>query len=78
MCLIRLLSAASGHGISIRGRYLSISNEELDNLVREITNGNQTLGQRMVQGQLQSLGHRVQRQRVADSLIRVDEAAVAM
>ncbi|KAH3829073.1 uncharacterized protein LOC127880799 [Dreissena polymorpha] len=66
------------YGISIRGRYSSISNEELDNLVREITDGNQTLGQRMVQGHLQSLGHRVQRQRVADSLIRVDEAAVAM
>ncbi|XP_052280908.1 uncharacterized protein LOC127878424 [Dreissena polymorpha] len=66
------------YGISIRGRYSIISNEELDNLVREITNGNQTLGQRMIQGQHQSLGHRVQRQRVADSLIRVDEAAVAM
>ncbi|XP_052254926.1 uncharacterized protein LOC127860708 [Dreissena polymorpha] len=36
------------------------------------------LGQRMVQGQLQSLRHRVQRQRVADSLIWVYEAAVAM
>ncbi|KAH3783741.1 hypothetical protein DPMN_161685 [Dreissena polymorpha] len=32
----------------------------------------------MVQGHLQSLGHGVQRQCVADSLIRVDEAAVAM
>ena len=46
--------------------------------VREITQDNQFLGQRLVQGMLAAEGIKVQRQRVADSLIRVDEAAVAM
>ena len=57
---------------------VSISDDQLDVKVREITQDNQFLGQRLVQGMLAAEGIKVQRQRVADSLIRVDEAAVAM
>jgi hypothetical protein len=65
-------------GLKLRQTYSVLSNNALDDLVREVTQGNPSLGQRMVQGLLQSRGHRVQRQRVADSLIRVDAAAVAL
>ena len=65
-------------GISIRRQYSDISDDQLDVKVREITQDNQFLGQRLVQGMLAAEGIKVQRQRVADSLIRVDEAAVAM
>ncbi|XP_052258563.1 uncharacterized protein LOC127863221 [Dreissena polymorpha] len=65
-------------GLKLRQTYSVLSNNALDDLVGEVTQGNPSLGQRMVQGLLQSRGHRVQRQRVADSLIRVDAAAVAL
>ena len=65
-------------GISIRRQYSEIPDEQLDVKVREITEDNQFLGQRLVQGMLAAEGIKVQRQRVADSLIRVNEAAVAM
>ena len=64
--------------ISRQDKYSTMSDEDLDAQVRQITHGNPSLGQRMVQGQLKSRGVIVQRWRVADSLIRVDEAAVAM
>ncbi|KAH3708779.1 uncharacterized protein LOC127858084 [Dreissena polymorpha] len=65
-------------GLKLRQTFSVLSNDALDDLVREVTQGNPSLGQRMVQGLLQSRGHKVQRQRVADSLIRVDAAAVAL
>ena len=64
--------------ISIRRQYSDISDEQLDVKVREITQDNQFLGQRLVQGMLAAEDIKVQRPQVADSLIRVDEAAVAM
>ena len=65
-------------GISIRRRYSPITDEDLETRVRQLTEDTQFLGQRLVQGMLAAEGTRVQRQRVADSLIRVNEAAVAM
>ena len=65
-------------GISRRERYTVLTDDQLDEKVREITAGNPALGQRVVQGLLRSEGHIIQRWRVAESLIRVDEAAVAM
>ncbi|KAH3731219.1 hypothetical protein DPMN_057227 [Dreissena polymorpha] len=58
--------------------FSTLSDEELDRRVQDFVTGNRNLGQRMVQAMLLTDGHRVQRQRVADSLIRVDEAGVAM
>lgn len=65
-------------GIQLRRRYSEISDADLDARVEELTRDNQFLGQRIVQGMLTSEGVHVQRQRVADSLIRVNEAGVAM
>lgn len=47
-------------------------------LIYVIVAGNPMLGQRNVMGQLLANGIRVQRDRVAESLLRVDPAAVAM
>ena len=65
-------------GISLRRRFSNISDDDLDRRVRELTENNDFLGQRIVQGMLAAEGTHVQRQRVADSLIRVNEAGVAM
>ncbi|XP_052212367.1 uncharacterized protein LOC127831423 [Dreissena polymorpha] len=65
-------------GINLRARFSTLSDEELDRRVQDFVTGNKNLGQRMVQAMLLTDWHRVQRQRVADSLIRVDEAGVAM
>ncbi|KAH3802473.1 hypothetical protein DPMN_156151 [Dreissena polymorpha] len=45
-------------GLKLRQTYSVLSNNALDDLVREVTQGNPSLGQRMVQGLLQSRGHR--------------------
>ena len=55
-----------------------MTDDAVDDKVREITSGNPALGQRVVQGLLRSEGIIIQRWRVAESLIRIDEAAVAM
>ena len=64
--------------ISRREKFSTLSDEELDFQVREVTRGIPNLGQRSVQGLLRAGGITVQRWRVAESLVRVDEAAVAM
>ena len=64
--------------IRIRSRYSTITDDDLDTKVKQLTEENQFLGQRLVQGMLAAEGVHVQRQRVADSLIRVNEAGVAM
>ncbi|XP_052088233.1 uncharacterized protein LOC127734689 [Mytilus californianus] len=64
--------------ILLRRRYAVISDTDLDNHVRRITQFNRSLGQRMVQGILKTEGIVLQRRRVAESLIRVDEAGVAI
>lgn len=64
--------------LSPRQCYSDITDNDLDDQVREVTQNNESLGQRIVQGMLSSQGIIVQRQRVAESLIRVDEAGVAL
>ncbi|CAC5376050.1 unnamed protein product [Mytilus coruscus] len=64
--------------ILLRRRYAVISDTDLDNHVRRITQFNRSLGQRMVQGILKTEGIVLQRRRVAESLIRVDEAGIAI
>ena len=66
------------YGISLRARYSQISDEGLDEEVRTVVAENRYLGQRVVQGSLAANGLTVQRQRVAESLIHVDEVAVAL
>ena len=66
------------YGLGRQNQYTTISNEDLDTHVLRLTHGNPLLGQRNVQGLLSSEGLVVQRSRVAESLTRVDGAAVAM
>ncbi|CAG2214990.1 unnamed protein product [Mytilus edulis] len=64
--------------ILLRRRYADITDVDLDDRVRRITQSNRSLGQRMVQGFLQTEGVNLPRRRIAESLIRVDEAGVAI
>ncbi|XP_035988953.1 uncharacterized protein LOC118561136 [Fundulus heteroclitus] len=59
-------------GISVRGSYSSMPDEELDNVVRSIKAQMPHLGYRLVMGRLRSLGHRIQWSRVKASMHRVD------
>ncbi|KAH3747887.1 uncharacterized protein LOC127848029 [Dreissena polymorpha] len=61
-----------------RHTFSDISDDDLDSRIRQFTQGNPTLGQRNVLGQLVAEGIRVQHDRVAEALLRVDSAAVAM
>ncbi|XP_053403350.1 uncharacterized protein LOC128558389 [Mercenaria mercenaria] len=66
------------YNLSRKDRFCNMSNDELDERVKNITEGNPMLGQRNVMGQLLADGIHVQRDRVAEALLRVDPAAVAM
>ena len=68
----------SSFRIRLRRRSTNITDQQLDDHVRRITENNRSLGQRIVQGILKTEGIIVQRQRVAESLIRIDEAGVAI
>lgn len=63
-------------GITIRGTYSHLTDEELDNLVVTIKTTSPHSGYRMMRGHLKALGHRVQWSRVWDSMNRVDSAGV--
>lgn len=63
-------------GLSISGMYSCITDEELDNLVRSIKDDMPVAGYRMVRGRLLSLGMRVQWQRIAASMHRVDSIGI--
>ncbi len=63
-------------GITVRGTYSQLTDEELDNLVIAIKTTSPHSGYRMMRGHLKALGHRVQWSRVCDSMNRVDSAGV--
>ena len=56
--------------------YSSITDAELDNLVREITHIHPRCGEKSVSGRLRGNGIHVQRQRIRESLQRVDPAGI--
>lgn len=63
-------------GITVRGTYSQLTDEELDNLVVEIKTTSPHSGYRMMRGHLKALGHRVQWSRVCDSMNGVDSAGI--
>ncbi|XP_039866533.1 uncharacterized protein LOC120720812 [Simochromis diagramma] len=63
-------------GLSITATYSSLSDDETDNLIAAIKQESKNLGYRMVKGRLRALGHRVQWNRVWDSMRRVDSAGI--
>ena len=52
--------------------YSNISNEELDNLLKSIRLQQPSSGQQMLMGTLRSLGVKIHRERLRDSIHRID------
>ncbi|KAM4556018.1 uncharacterized protein V3H82_015977 isoform 1-T1 [Fundulus diaphanus] len=63
-------------GVSVRQRYSTITDEELDNAVINIKNEMPTSGYRMVKGRLRSLGIHVPWRRMTASMHRVDSLGI--
>ncbi|CAM4570665.1 unnamed protein product [Leuciscus chuanchicus] len=66
----------SDWGLSVRGLYSDLTDDELDVLVSDIHSSNPHAGYRMMLGLLQARGHRVQWRRVRASMHRVDTAGI--
>nr|XP_054600126.1 uncharacterized protein LOC129164370 [Nothobranchius furzeri]XP_054600127.1 uncharacterized protein LOC129164370 [Nothobranchius furzeri] len=64
------------HGLSVRGCYSKISDDELDVLVRSIKSRMPHAGFRLMKGELLARGHRVQWHRVQAVMHRVDGAGI--
>ncbi|KAL0964268.1 hypothetical protein UPYG_G00321540 [Umbra pygmaea] len=64
------------HGLSVRGCYSTISDDELDRAVRSIKSRMPHAGYRLVKGELLARGHRVQWHRVKATMYRVDGAGI--
>ncbi|RXN38427.1 hypothetical protein ROHU_001117 [Labeo rohita] len=65
------------YNISLRDRYSNLSDSDLDNLVREVVQGNDELGAEAVRARLAGQGIVVQRCRVRQSLIRTNPIGAA-
>ncbi|XP_073671128.1 uncharacterized protein [Paramisgurnus dabryanus] len=63
-------------GLSVRGSYSTVTDQELDNIISAIKSQMPNAGYRMVQGHLVSMGHRIQWWRMMASMHRVDAAGI--
>ena len=78
VCSTRTISRRI-HEVGLEGTLHSpIGDQALDSIVQEFVNNYPTSGQRMLVGHLWSLGLRIPRQRVRDSLHRVDPHGVSL
>ena len=59
-------------GLSRHTQYTQMSDSELDAIVQDFVSNFPTAGQKSLAGHLSSLGHRIQRRRIRESLYRVD------
>ena len=64
------------YGLSVRGFYSTMTDAELDNMVRAIKTQMPNAGYRSVKGQLMAMGSRVQWERITDSMHRLDAAGI--
>ncbi|CAL8234262.1 unnamed protein product [Arctogadus glacialis] len=64
------------YGLSVRGFYSTMTDAELDNMVRAIKTQMANAGYRSVKGQLMAMGSRVQWERITDSMHRLDAAGI--
>ncbi|KAF3859015.1 hypothetical protein F7725_021414 [Dissostichus mawsoni] len=64
------------HGLSVRGCYSTMSDDELDQVVRSIQTRMPHAGYRMVKGELLARGYHVQWHRVNATMQRVDGAGI--
>ena len=65
-------------GLSRLIEYTALSDDELDALVREFASNFPTAGQKTLAGHLSTLGYRIQRFRIRESLYRVDPWGVKL
>ncbi|XP_041912141.1 uncharacterized protein LOC121677456 [Alosa sapidissima] len=72
-----ILSFNRQYNLSLRGRYTSLSDSELDDRVRQVITGNDELGSEAVRARLAGQGVIVQRNRVRQSLIRTNPEGAA-
>lgn len=63
-------------GLSVRGSYSTVTDQELDNIISVIKRQMPNAGYRMVQGHLVAMGHRIQWWRMMASMHRVDAAGI--
>ena len=66
------------YNLSVRATYATISNQELDQLIREISRFFPMCGSKQMAGHLLSRGFRIQQSRIRESLRRVDPQGVVM
>ncbi len=57
--------------------FSTITDSDLDNMVKKVMGGNQKIGPNSIQARLLSMGFKVQRHRVRDSVVRVDPGGSA-
>ena len=67
----------SEYGLSVRGSYTVVSDEDLDSVVEEINHHFPRHGYRNIEGHLEHRGIRVPRRRIRASLSRIDPEGVA-
>ena len=60
------------HKLEITDKYTGIRDNELENFIQEILEESLNMGEKMLQGDLQSRGLRIQRRRLRSSIERVD------
>jgi AraC-like DNA-binding protein len=65
-------------GLSIRGTYTNLSDQDLDTAVQEILNIQPHTGNKRMTGYLAARGFRVQQQRIRESMRRVDPEGTLM
>ena len=68
----------SEYGLSVRAMYAEISDDELDQLVRDVNQTFPMCENKQMVGHLQARGYRIQQGRIRDAQRRVDPGGVAM
>ena len=65
-------SQTKRHELEITDKYTGIRDNELDNFIQEILKESPNMGEKMLQGALQSRDIRIRRRRLRSSIERVD------
>uniref|UniRef100_A0A669DYN3 DNA binding HTH domain-containing protein n=1 Tax=Oreochromis niloticus TaxID=8128 RepID=A0A669DYN3_ORENI len=64
------------YGLSVHASYSSVTDDELDSIVRSVKMRLPHIGYRMMMGELQAMGYRVRWEQVSASMHRVDAAGI--
>lgn len=84
LCAIAIIFTSNVHfyfgsnGINLTQKYTTMSDDQLDNKVKQLLYGNQQVGANSVIARLASQGINVQRERIRESMQCVDAIGVAL